>query len=126
GLCSVAQALLCHRSQWLFGGSGPLAGSSSVSISAAEATAHPERLATVAKSLRVRVVSHGVAAPNLDQSALWPNDTHPSWLITCNEQDVSDPGLVRINLASGAQQVIVTGTSECDPVRRTPWGTIVF
>jgi hypothetical protein len=29
-------------------------------------------------------------------------------------------------LASGAQQVIVTGTSECDPVRRTLWGTIVF
>jgi hypothetical protein len=39
---------------------------------------------------------------------------------------VGDPGLVRINLASGAQQVIVTGTADCDPVRRTPWGTILF
>jgi hypothetical protein len=123
---SFVQAQLRHRSQSLFGVSGPLAGSSTVSISVAEATAHPERLATVAKSLKVRVVSHGVAAPNLDQSALWPNDTHPSWLITCNEQDVADPGLVRINLTSGAQQVIVTGTSDCDPVRRTSWGTIVF
>jgi hypothetical protein len=123
---SFVQAQLRHRSQSLFGVSGPLAGSSTASISAAEATAHPERLATVAKSLSVRVVSHGVAAPNLDQSALWPNDTHPSWLITCNEQDETDPGLVRINLTSGAQQVIVTGTSDCDPVRRTPWGTIVF
>jgi secreted PhoX family phosphatase len=123
---SFVQAQLRHRSRSLFGVNGPLAGSSSVSIGAAEATAHPERLATVASSLRVRVVSHGVAAPNLDQSALWPNDTHPRWLITCNEQDETDPGVVRINLASGAQEVIVTGTTECDPVRRTPWGTIVF
>jgi secreted PhoX family phosphatase len=123
---SFVQAQLRHRSPSLFGVSGPLANSSTASISAAEASAHPERLATVAKSLKVRVVSHGMAAPNLDQSALWPDDAHPSWLITCNEQDVGDPGLVRINLASGAQEVIVTGTSDCDPVRRTPWGTIVF
>jgi secreted PhoX family phosphatase len=123
---SFIQSQLRHHSQPLFGVSGPLASSSSASISAAEATVHPEWLATVAKSLKVRVISQGAAAPNLDQSALWPNDTHPSWLITCNEQDETDPGLVRINLASGAQELIVTGTSECDPVRRTPWGTIVF
>jgi hypothetical protein len=103
-----------------------LASSSTASLSAAEAAAHPERLATVAKSLKVRVVSHGVAAPNLDQSALWPNDTDPSWLITCNEQEAAEPGMVRINLATGAQEVILTGTLDCDPVRRTPWGSILF
>jgi hypothetical protein len=123
---SFVQAQLRHRSPSLFGVSGPLAHSSTASLAAVEASAHPERLATVAKSLTVRVVSHGMAAPNLDQSALWPDDSHPRWLITCNEQDVADPGLVRINLASGAQEVIVTGTSDCDPVRRTPWGTILF
>jgi len=123
---SFVQAQLRHRSPSLFGVNGPLAGSSTSSIGAAEATAHPERLATAAKSLKVRVVGHGVAAPNLDQSALWPDDAHPGWLITCNEQGVTDPGLVRINLASGAQQVIVTGTGDCDPVRRTPWGTVLF
>jgi hypothetical protein len=123
---SFVQAQLRHRAPSLFGVSGPLARSSTASLGAAEATAHPERLATVARSLKARVVSHGVAAPNLDQSALWPNDTNPSWLITCNEQEVADPGLVRINLASGAQEVIVTGTTDCDPVRRTPWGTILF
>jgi hypothetical protein len=106
--------------------SGLLASSSTTSLSAAEAAAHPERLATVAKSLKVRVVSHGVAAPNLDQSALWPNDTDPSWLITCNEQEAAEPGVVRINLATGAQEVILTGTLDCDPVRRTPWGSILF
>jgi secreted PhoX family phosphatase len=123
---SFVQDQLRHRSKSLFGVSGPLASSSTASLSAAEAAAHPERLATVAKSLKVRVVSHGVAAPNLDQSALWPNDTDPSWLITCNEQEAAEPGMVRINLATGAQEVILTGTLDCDPVRRTPWGSILF
>jgi secreted PhoX family phosphatase len=123
---TFVQEQLRGRSERLFGVGGPLASSSSASIGAAEATAHPEALATVARSLRVRVISHGVAAPNLDQSALWPDDAHPRWLVACNEQDATAPGLVRIDLASGAQQVIVTGTSDCDPVRRTPWGTILF
>jgi hypothetical protein len=57
---------------------------------------------------------------------LWPNDTDPSWLITCNEQEAAEPGMVRINLATGAQEVILTGTLDCDPVRRTPWGSILF
>jgi hypothetical protein len=61
---SFVQAQLRHRSGSLFGVSGPLASSSSASLSAAEASAHPERLATVANSLKVRVISHGVAAPN--------------------------------------------------------------
>ena len=123
---SFVQSQLRHHSRSLFGVTGPLAASSTASIGADEASAHPERLATVAKSLKVRVVSHGVAAPNLDQIALWPDDAHPRWLIVCNEAEVTDPGLVRINLANGAQEVIVTGTTECDPVRRTPWGTILF
>jgi hypothetical protein len=72
------------------------------------------------------VVSAGVAPPNLDQSAFWPNASNPKWLITCNEQGAADPGLVRINLATGASTTIVTGTDECDPVRATPWGTILF
>ena len=32
----------------------------------------------------------------------------------------------RINLQTGATDTIVTGTVECDPVRRTAWGTIIF
>jgi Bacterial protein of unknown function (DUF839) len=123
---SFVQQQLRDRSGQLYGVKGPLAHSSTASITAAQAAAHPERLATVAKSLKVRVVSHGVAAPNLDQIGLWPDDAHPTWMIVCNEQGVTDPGLVRINLATGAQEVIVTGTTECDPVRRTPWGTILF
>ena len=36
------------------------------------------------------------------------------------------PGVVRIELATGSVATIVTGTTSCDPTRRTPWGTIVF
>ncbi len=110
----------------LFGVTGPLERSSTESISAAQAQADPRRLATVAKSLRTRVVTQGVAPENLDMSALWPDDEKPRWLITCNESGPTDPGLVRINLATGAVATIVTGTSACDPARRTPWGTILF
>jgi secreted PhoX family phosphatase len=32
----------------------------------------------------------------------------------------------RINLTTGAVETILTGTSSCDPLHATPWGTIVF
>src|SRR5262245_49505855 len=87
---SFVQAQLRHRSPSLFGVNGPLAASSTSSLGAAEATAHPERLATVAGSLRVRVVSHGLAAHALDQGALWHDDAHPGWLIPCKAEDVNE------------------------------------
>jgi hypothetical protein len=120
------QDQLRSQSDRLFGITGPLERSSTASISAAEAQADPLKLATLANSLRARVVTAGVAPPNLDMSALWPNDQQPEWLITCNEQGSAQPGLVRINLATGAVTTIVTGTTSCDPARRTPWGTILF
>jgi hypothetical protein len=120
------QRQLADQSNKLYGVSGPLKASSTRSITKEQAQADPRDLATVARSLRVRVVSAGVAPPNLDQLAFWPDARHPKWLITCNEQEPADPGLVRINLATGASTTIVTGTTECDPVRATPWGTILF
>ena len=56
---------------------------------------------------------------------LWPQD-HPTSLIACNEQGTSAPGLQRIDLATGTATTIVTGTTSCDPVRATPWGTVLF
>jgi hypothetical protein len=120
------QDQLRSQSGRLFGVTGPLERSSTDSISAAQAQADPRKLATLAKSLDARVVSAGVAPSNLDMSALWPDDQKPEWLITCNEQGTTAPGLVRINLATGAVATIVTGTTGCDPSRRTPWGTILF
>ncbi len=120
------QDQLHARSKDLFGVGKPLEQSSAASIGQSEALANPLHLVTLAGGLKATVVTAGSAPNVLDQSALWPDDTHPQWLVTCNEGGTSDPGLVRINLATGQSETIVTGTASCDPVRRTPWGTIVF
>src|SRR5262249_5217330 len=38
----------------------------------------------------------------------------------------TEPGLVRIRLSDGAVQTILTGTTSCDPVKATAWGTVIF
>lgn len=117
---------LAAKSQPLFGIGKPLESSSTASVDAATATANPRSLVTLASGLSARVVTSGDAGPNIDMMALWPNDTAPQWLIACNEQGTADPGLQRINVASGAVETILTGTNACDGVRRTPWGTFLF
>jgi hypothetical protein len=116
---------LASRSHQLYGVGKPLAASSTASITQAEAQADPTKLASLAKGLHARVVT--TQGPSVDdQISLWPNSRHPKYLIACNEDDPTEPGLVRIELKTGAVTTIVTGTEECDPTRRTPWGTIVF
>jgi secreted PhoX family phosphatase len=44
----------------------------------------------------------------------------------CDEDGTTQPGLVRIQLSTGNVSTIVTGTTSCDPTRRTPWGTVLF
>jgi len=116
---------LAGRSDHLFGVDKPLDASSSASISQAEAQADPTKLATLAKGLRARVVTTQGPAVD-DQISLWPDSKHPQYLIVCNEEGTTAPGLVRIELKTGAATTIVTGTTSCDPTRRTPWGTILF
>lgn len=108
-----------------FGVGNPLARSSTKDIDAATAKANPRALATLASGLQARVVTSGNAAPNLDMMALWPTD-QPKYLLACNEQGTSDPGVQRIELATGKATTIVTGTTSCDPLHVTPWGTVVF
>lgn len=114
------------RAQELFGITGPVEASSTLSVAPQLAEADPRALVTLARSLQARVVS---AAPglgaNVDMMALWPSDEAPTHLVACNEQGAAQPGLQRIRLADGAVETILTGTISCDPVRRTPWGTIV-
>ena len=117
---------LASESSDLFGVGRPLDASSTVSADPAVAAVDPTVLVTVAKGLKVRVVTKGVAGPNIDQMALWPSDEKPDYLIACNEQGATQPGLQRINIATGATETILTGTTSCDPVRRTPWGSILF
>jgi len=119
-------AQLRSQSGALFGVDRPLTESSTTSVSPARAQSDPTSLVTLARGLHARVVTAGTAAPNIDQMALWPNGDHPTHLVACNEQGTTDPGVQRIDLATGAVDTIVTGTSSCDGVRRTAWGTILF
>jgi len=105
----------------------PLKESSHESVDAATADADPRTLATVAKGLHVQVAtSASNAGANLDMIALWPDSSQPTHLIVCNEtDDTTQPGVQRIRLADGEVKTILSGTVDCDPVRRTPWGTIL-
>jgi secreted PhoX family phosphatase len=108
-----------------FGVSKTLPVSSNAAVTADQANADPRVLIKLAGGLRARVVST-TSGPDTDMIALWPDSAHPTHLIVCNEGDVTDPGMQRIDLATGVTDTIVTGTDNCDPVRRTAWGTILF
>src|SRR5215467_8628988 len=80
----------------------------------------------VAKGLHVSLVSSSVASA-ADQIAMWPDDDNPKYLFVCDEE-TSDPAVQRVDLSKPAGSnatTIVTGLISCDPVRRTPWGTII-
>ena len=122
------QSELRNQSPELFGVSEPIAKSSTVDFTTAQALADPAGLITVAKGLKVNVVSAGAAdnaAPNIDQMVLWPQ-ANPTHIIACNEEGVAQPALQKISLATGAATTIATGLNSCDPVRVTPWGTVLF
>ena len=122
---SAAGALAVSYNQ-LYGIVKPVAASSSASIGAATAEADPTALVTVAKGLSVNVVTAAAnAGANIDMMAPWPDDVNPTHLIACNEQGTTSPGVQRIRLSDGLVETILTGTSSCDPVRRTPWGTVI-
>ena len=112
-----------------FGVSSVLPASSTASVSQAQALTNPASLVTLAKGLTAHVVTTTTgqtAGPNIDQMVLWPSRSNPQWIIACNEEGATDPGLQRIDLATGDTTTIVTGTVSCDPTRATPWGTVLF
>jgi secreted PhoX family phosphatase len=80
----------------------------------------------VAKGLHVSLVSSSTASA-ADQIAMWPDDDNPKYLFVCDEE-TSDPAVQRVDLSKPAGSnatTIVKGLVSCDPVRRTPWGTII-
>jgi secreted PhoX family phosphatase len=88
----------------------------------------PDNLQAIALApgLSASLVSSSVASAT-DQIAMWPDDDHPAFLFVCDEE-TSNPAVQRVDLskpASNNATTIVTGLSSCDPVRRTPWGTII-
>ena len=120
------EQLLRAHSRELFGVQGPLEFSSTASVDQATAEADPTSLATFAEGLRVRVVTAAAnAGANIDMIVLWPDDRHPTHLIVCNEEGADKPGVQRVRLSDGLVETILTGTVSCDPVHRTPWGTVI-
>jgi secreted PhoX family phosphatase len=114
------------HSEQLFGVHQGVEASSTESIGGVLAEQDPTKLVTLAKGLHARVLSAPPdLAPNIDMMALWPTASNPTHVIACNEQGTSDPGVQRIRLSDGAVETILTGTTSCDPVRRTAWGTIL-
>ena len=117
-----------NKSQTLFGVGQPLTASSTASISKAQALADPAGLVTLAKGLQASVVAAGPeddVGPNADQMVLWP-PSNPTHIILVNEDGTDEPGLQKIDLKTGKATTILTGIDDNDPVRVTPWGTIVF
>lgn len=115
------------QSKELFGVYAPLGDSSAASITADQAHSDPKVLVTVARGLKVSVVSaKAELGANIDMMALWPNDVHPTHIIGCNEQGSGQVGVQRIRLSNGAvENIIASGLTSCDPVEITAWGTIV-
>jgi hypothetical protein len=110
------------QSQRLFGISRPLAESVPGPYDGTDNTKAIE----VAPGLTVSLVSSSTASA-ADQIAMWPDDENPTHLFVCDEE-TSNPAVQRVDLSQppGANATtIVTGLRSCDPVRRTPWGTII-
>lgn len=111
----------------LFGVKGPLTSASTASVDVTTAEANPLSMLTLARGLKARVVSADAnLGANIDMMGLWPDDIHPTHLIVCNEQGPSQAGVQRVDLKTGAVATILTGTTSCDPVHVTPWGTVVI
>jgi secreted PhoX family phosphatase len=115
-----AQRELNQRSEKLLG-TGSLRRSALGPFTGADST----QAITVARGLHVSLVSSAVH-PSTDMIVLWPDDRNPTHLFVCDESS-SDPAVQRVDLslppASNAT-TILTGIVACDPIRRTPWGSL--
>src|SRR5262245_50343734 len=96
------------HSEQLFGVRRGVEASSTESIGGVLAEQDPTKLVTLAKGLHARVLSArpGLGA-NIDMMAFWPNASNPKYLIACNEQGTTDPGVQRIRLSDGAVETIL-------------------
>ena len=116
------QRQLNERSEQLFGVGTPLSRSALGPYTAPDST----NAIRVAEGLHVSLVSSAVHF-STDQIVLWPNDSHPTHLFVCDESS-TNPAVQRVDLslpAASNATTIVTGIVSCDPIRRTPWGTLI-
>lgn len=85
----------------------------------------------LAKGLEAEYVTR-VAGNNTDMMVLWPDDESPTHLLTAVEGSRTDlgggkfnPSVQRISLATGVVETILRGLTSVDPIRKTPWGTVL-
>src|SRR5262245_32160997 len=112
---------LNERSEQLFG-TGSLRRSALGPFTDADST----NAIRVAQGLRVSLVSSAVHF-STDQIVLWPDDNHPTHLFVCDESS-SNPAVQKVDLSQPAASnasTILTGIVACDPLRRTPWGSLI-
>src|SRR5262245_53331886 len=119
---AFVESQLAAHSEQLFGIERPLA------QSALGPYDGPDNLKAiqVAPGLNVSLVSSSVASA-ADQIAMWPDDDKPRYLFVCDEE-TTNPAVQRVDLTKPAGSnatTLVIGLQSCDPVRRTPWGTII-
>ncbi len=121
------EALVKAHSVSFFGTKSTLDESSTISVSVATAEADARSLITLARGLKATVVANSPnLGANIDMMALWPNDIAPTHLIVCNEQNIEQVGVQRVNISThSVEDIISSGLKSCDPVHRTAWGTIV-
>jgi secreted PhoX family phosphatase len=118
---AFVQSLLRDQSEALFGIGRPLAHSAVGPFDGPSVDA-----LDLAHGLKATLISSAVENA-ADQIAMWPDDDHPTHLFVCDEE-TSVPAVQRVDLGKPADAnatTIVTGLLSCDPVRRTPWGTII-
>ncbi len=87
----------------------------------------------VAKGLELSVISN-VTDPEADMIALWPTDDQPTHAFVCVENGFDGDSnadvisVQRVDLGDNPDsnvETIVKGLSACDPIHRTPWGTLI-
>ena len=130
---AAVDAQLAAKSAALFGIAAPLA--ASAEESAEEGYRQPSHTAAdsllLAQGLSAEFLTRD-AAQDLDMMAFYPVE-NPTHLIACIEGDREEiapgkfnPGVQRISLTDGKVETIVRGTSSCDGIRATAWGTVLF
>ncbi|HZX49023.1 MAG TPA: hypothetical protein VFF47_07390, partial [Nitrospirota bacterium] len=113
-----------HHSNHVFGGiKRPLQQSAADLVF----TGPGDQAVVAAEGLRVELISGGMIAP-ADMMVLLPNAEYPTHAIACVENFNGMPGqpsVQRVNLTTGTVEVVLRGMRACDPVKHTPWGTVL-
>ena len=130
---ATVDQLLAEKSMALFGIAKPLAESAGASAETGYRlpTATAADAVALADGLTATFLTRD-AANNTDMMAFYPAEA-PTHLIACVEADAEaladgrlNPGVQTISLTDGKVTTIVRGTSSCDGIRTTAWGTVLF